>query len=715
MFDVTKLAFTRNLCIESGGDNENILLSSKENGFLQIDLGTRKLIRSWPIIQNNNLSTSGVFHHGEQKYYAIIQDRVLYSWSDSDSCLSNASMMHLDCKYSIQKLHPIVHKNINDLVLVDSSGKVHLLSNMNKLSESDHKSLIEGKGDNKKRYIWSSPLVQVKSQELNFVAIFEEAQKFKVNVIKLKEINQKLMFEEARERNLTPLSKGSHLISSTVQGSRLMALWSDNTLCSYELNLDYADVDSSPLCKKLILTLPAEFKITGKSQKAKIGTIDADHVFVVFKCTIGEKRSGAVSVWSTKFGTEQARISFPLSLESEKAYREQDILSVDFCHAHVILALSKSVIATSCRIRSSSLAASLGKLKRPRESIEKESNSSVLTSPYIVTPTLRRSLREKEQTKIMIENVEEQKNLERLSDSKKTPTVEDFNRELDAFLRKLRIQAAEKECQAETNEAKTESEEPKTKKRKINLNEKTRNMIVPDRFVQTVLNRCLSDDNLWSSKSIVKILKTSCVSPSLCSELVQKIVEKGSLDIMRKSFQHIKGIPESDILKCVKHILGHKSGESKSDKLKTFGGLDETDEFQLDEKCYKMLLVILKYPFNDYAMQSSLRILDGQETKMLLQIMFQLLLNQVPGVEDQISHEKVVDWLSMIINARFTSLVIDSDSSKLIQRIKETISNQMKLFEKLETLEPFLMYFKNSFQLPTIKTISAYSVDTITI
>eukprot|EP00794_Sanderia_malayensis_P008756 gene8756-9691_t len=687
VFELSKIPFSRSFFIEKSENKSEVILSSKSNGFVRCNVENRKVVQSWPSIsQFQPLNTSCVFHSAEQKYYAVLQWKNLYCWSNSDNHMSKASVTQLKIANEVRQLHPVTCGGIKDLLIIDSRGTAFLLSKLQELPSN-----TPGNDGLEQKYIWSD-LVGDKEQSIQLATVLEKAQKFKLNLVTLACRNDMLVFEGSSQVVLTPQVKGAHLISCTRQEERIVILWSDNSICVYDLNFnnrDFTEKHDYQLSSKLTQKISPEYRVAGKGfVKAKIGSIDSDHVFIVSDFVSGEKKSGSVAVFNSKFGTEQARIIFQLSGNEECTTREQAILSAQYHAGHVIIALSNSVKATSCSIHSSSLAASLGKLKRTRSEMVMVDKAISHESPFFVTSKLKNLTKDEYWTqKFTARNNEEQNALHRLSDPKKTPTIKEFSCELDTYLKKLRLTVEERQKEEVAKECLSDGESLK-KKRKRNPKDKIPNLIVPESFIEAVFNRCLSNDEFWSSNAIIKVLKTTCVPQSLCGNLIQKCLETNSLEILEMCFRHVKGISERDIVVSLKHILSQQPLEnSEEENLKRLGKPDVKDT---------VVLSILHYSFNDYTMQEALRLLNKQETKKFMQTLFHLLLSQSYGNEVDLSHEKVLDWLSLVINAKFTSLILSRELRKTFKKINTIVENQMKFFEKLGSIEPYLLYFEKN-------------------
>ncbi|XP_065066068.1 nucleolar protein 11-like [Rhopilema esculentum] len=692
VFELAKLTISRNTTIQPIENERCTIVSSKENGFLKLDLDSRKATQSWAISKGQNLSAPAVFNCNLQEYFAVMNDKEWFSWNHEHYSLSVAKMELLQIGNPIVQMHLISEDGLQDVILLDKTGKSYLKS---KLGDSTAKesNTEDTAAICKRRYLWSTTVDAERSNDMMLFTVTEESQTYKLSSLLIGKVTEGFGFQESHEFILEPMFKGSHILACTLQGRRLIVLWSDNSLCAYSVPLHQNESHQTMFNRTLIRKLPQEFKISGKGNpKPKIGTIDKGHIFLVAKVEVGEKKQGVVSILNTKYGTEQARTSFSLHYNPESS-KEQEILSAIFQSGHVVVALSTSVIACSCTIVSSSLAAVMGKIKRSETVIQYADEK-----PIVASNKLKRN-KKGDDGKHSIET-EQMKCLEKLADASKTPTVEDFNRELNAFLKRLHLNVV--------------PDEPHRKKKKKEKSK--RKYLVPEVFVQTVIKRCKEDDSIWSTRVPVHLLELQCVPPSLCADLIAEATKKQSLDVLAKCFDCIDGINEKDIVKSIQYLLSTKATSEDWKKPNLLTGELVDDFVRINEEAFQILIQILNYSYNEYALQDMLRMLSIQETKELLQILFELLSRHKLGSCVPVSHDKVVDWLSMVINAQFTSILLAEDIPPLVKQIYQTVSYQMDTFRDFEALEPFLTYLKHTYKLPMIENApGAYCVEKILI
>jgi len=531
--------------------------------------------------------------------------------------------------------------------------------------------------------------------------------------------------KKAVDFTLTPPAEDAMLLTCCVseEGYHLTSYWSDGSLCVTELqavlhsvlSTDKSRV-SSVTCRRIQRLQPLHTGTVKDRASVTLSAIDTDHVCLCGGAVTDGELKDIIMVWNIKYGTLQSwqtldkitarQSAVPRSVQTHGACCACCIPGFICVGFHHCVAVCQFLIDTC------SLASALGQLDSTAIFLKDESFKPEL----LVTPKLARpgeALRCWSETIEKEDQVEKQV-LQRLTDASKTPTIETFSSELKDYTT-LKLSKQDDKLK-ESNAPEQGTSKPAVVPFQGKFGKKTE--VLSQHFIAAVLTRCISEKKFWARESISELLRTKCVPSSSSKELLNCIVERNDLELLKECFENIKGISEDSVVLCLRHVLRQKDITSKEKDPESSQANDDVNEMPLDKTSAKYLCSILSYPVNDAFLLPCLKNLSFEDALLLIKFLMYLMERCLTGFEDDVDcntlkYPQVLDWVGLLLNAHYTQLVITPEAHELLVSCHKTVSQQIGTYGKLRTLESFLEHFKQQKPLPKAEKVGLYTLEVL--
>ncbi|XP_068762651.1 nucleolar protein 11-like [Montipora capricornis] len=684
---------------------DHILVTFSDRGVLVYNLQLQKLINSWSVKQKDNVTIAAVHDRVEGNFVMVVNRSEIFVWKETNSDLKQCQRIQSD--KDICSL--LVWKTIQTApCVVFQDGSSMSLAEIASTSKTE-----TGKRRKTTKFpldlLWSFALqYQNKPFSASVLVVMHAKNKYLVKIAYHGRSGGVDQEKTAIEWALTPPAKDASLLSCCAceEGHGITSYWSDGSLCFTELEsiLKFALSDSnnrpSPLTCRRIQRLHPLHSGSDKGSVA-LAAIDPERVCLCGSITIEGKLKDAIMVWDIKYGTLQSWQTLDKMLAKQNTLQSLGQPEGAFCACYIpgfiCVGFCHTVAVCQFCTFPCSLASVLGQLDCTANFLQDET----LKPELLITPKLARPGRPLNVWKKTMKKKDhlEKKKLQKLTDPSKTSTKEALYSELDSYTK------MQMKWQKQGNKDKASHE-----KESENAN------VLSQHFVSGVLSRCVYEKRFWAREPISKLLKTKCVPPSCSKELLNCIMEKNDLELLKECFENIKGIPEDTVVDCLRHVLRQEHTSPKENAAKSLQMEVQGGQMPLEKANFKYLCAILCYKVNDVFLLPCLKKLPFEDVMLLLKFFMCLLERGQPGFQDLIDCEtltypQVLDWAGLVLNAHFSQLVISPEAHKLLVRYHSVVSQQVRTYERLRELEGFLGHFKIKTHLPKADQVGLYTIE----
>ncbi|ELU02001.1 hypothetical protein CAPTEDRAFT_221248 [Capitella teleta] len=233
-------------------------------------------------------------------------------------------------------------------------------------------------------------------------------------------------------------------------------------------------------------------------------------------------------------------------------------------------------------------------------------------------------------------------------------------------------------------------------------------------LIASLTNVCL-ESSFWPRQQIQTLINSKLIPASCSVCLMKALSDHTEVEMVLDALDSIRDIPEAALLSALACILS-----ADDNKLPDFDGFKESvqpEEPLSDFSAKKKHIVfhIMKQPFNDIFMVESLRNMKVDHIKELFKLLSDELvcLCQHILILRPLSTAQIVDWISMMVDAQFTQLVLSQEFHPLFMVLQDVVREQMEFYNELSCLEEILQRLRDQVQLPTQKNIGSYCIQTL--
>lgn len=185
---------------------------------------------------------------------------------------------------------------------------------------------------------------------------------------------------------------------------------------------------------------------------------------------------------------------------------------------------------------------------------------------------------------------------------------------------------------------------------------------------------------------------------------------------------HVHDLPEKALVDALKFIFKQTNFE----ELDCYVREKETQEqtryvFRGQSGQNHFLNLILSSPRNEMSLTQHLKSLSSIDITKLMNYLKSVLNQLRTKSEDSWKRktrsrlprmQQLLDWISMILDAHFTQLVVNDEHYSLLVDIYESVQEQLEECETIQELKGFLSLFERHVKLPT-KDILQYSIEVL--
>eukprot|EP00062_Callorhinchus_milii_P004717 gi/632943721/ref/XP_007887102.1/ PREDICTED: nucleolar protein 11 [Callorhinchus milii] len=287
--------------------------------------------------------------------------------------------------------------------------------------------------------------------------------------------------------------------------------------------------------------------------------------------------------------------------------------------------------------------------------------------------------------------------------------------------------------------------------------------LITAQITTKLVHRCLEEVKFYPQKALVQLLQTQVLSYSLCPDLVAVALSKADYFLLQLCLQQFPDIPEAVTCACLKLFLS-VSDSDLQDVTLDFGDVacyidienqspqhTETPEvvqngfspgllenscdlplppvkshqppaFDVNSKCpvslqkAALLNEILLSSYSETFLLPHLKDLSAPQVMLFLQYMKYLYVKYSETVNTELPGERVptvnqvLDWISLLLDAHFTLLVMTPEARGLLTHLHKFVRSQVKFYSELSKIEGSI---QGLHQVKPLSYDSRYSIEVI--
>lgn len=228
-------------------------------------------------------------------------------------------------------------------------------------------------------------------------------------------------------------------------------------------------------------------------------------------------------------------------------------------------------------------------------------------------------------------------------------------------------------------------------------------------IVRSAVQRCLAD-NYWHP--LARIVRSGQVSARAVPEMVPTLMSQAQLNLLDLVLIHVHDIAESTMVQLVSYFLAPDDATMVAFSTVDKDGGSDSKRFSTDY----FLCLILSRPRNDALLLRAMRTLPVAQAMALLEFCQRWLEEYFKNTSVALkktskapSYAQVLDWIMLLLDAHFTSLLVIPTCRTMVQELAALIAEHRFLAEKLTPLKGVLNHYQKHAAL-TRQTASAKSV-----
>ncbi|KAJ7382592.1 Nucleolar protein 11 [Desmophyllum pertusum] len=638
--------------------SDNVLLTFSDRGVLVYNLQHQKLINSWSVEQRDEVTSAAVHNPIDNNFLMAVNKTEMFMWKETDPDFKSCQRIQSD--KNIFSLHVWSNQQSDPLVVFEDGSSMFLADFLSTSESRKVKRRRSTRSSHDFSLVWSCVFHYQKQPYSGTIRMHvPEKNKYTLNVTNHGTSDHVNPKSKTMEFELTPPTEDAELLCCCVneEGHQITSYWSNGALCITELEtalqLGTNENMLALSCRTIHRLQPLHSEGNKDKGSVALTAIYTDHVCLCGSSEIDGKLKDVIMVWNIKYGTLQSWQTLDKITEKQSSIlshvRSNGACCVCCIPGFICVGFRRCVAACQFSIDTCSLASALGQLDSTAKFLRDDS----FTPELLVTPKLARPGEALQGWSELIvkEDQVEKEVLQKLTDPSKTPTLDKFATELKKY---MTLKLSKQDDKAKSGKAGTVPFHGK-------FGKKTE--VLSQHFITSVLSRCTNEKKFWARKSVSELVKTKCVPSSCSKELLDCVVEKNDLELLKECIKNIKGISEDTVVLCVRHILRLDDATlPKGSKKSVTEELQLDDDFSqmpLDKTRAKYLCSVLSYPVNDIFLQASLKKLSFEDVILLLKFLMYLMHRGLTGFDDEVDcstlkFPQVLDWTGLVLNAHYT-------------------------------------------------------------
>ncbi|XP_048411465.1 nucleolar protein 11-like [Stegostoma tigrinum] len=695
---------------------DRVVVTREDRTVTVYKVSDQKPVGSWTVKQTQKILCPAIYNSQTGEFVVVQDHKVLRIWKDEDVNLERTFKATL--AGNIYQIHTL--PDIEPMVLFER-GSVRQLDAV----LSDPQQELESVLSKDEVIRWSDILLEAGSPVVFFVT--KKGGMYHLYAEKVSH-NIRHKFKLDSKTNGCPLS---FVLSVKQEGIMLLCLYSNGCIYKMPLSLNRNSSDQEQvLPQSLLLKLPS---CEESLDHAAVLFLDETHIAVLgvphsHQCTVKD----SLSIWNTKFQTLQGWMEFP-----DGSYGQL------WCYyGKIFVPHGKVLTVIPFTCETSSLAAVLGKLKQQDTAVKAISNvvnwNRMLHDEQFaeLERTLSLPLAERQPTR----------NLRSRKGQVVSPPSQPIS--LEQFLHVVQTSAKE-----EIDE--------QLKMILRNLLESNAQLII-SQIATILVSRCKTQVKFYPQKALMNIVKTQMLSYSLCPDLMGVALQEADYSLLQFCLQQFPDIPEAVTCACLKLFLSANDSDLENipvdlRSVPSYVELDQNpskaqDKKEIVENGFSPLLLeedscdgkqtrdplqtnvkptcpvslkraallneILLSSYSESFLLPFLKDLSVPQVMLFLQYMQYLYAKHCETVNAKLPGSRiptvnqVLDWISLLLDAHFTVLVMAKEAHELITHLHKFIRSQVKFYSQLSKIEGSL---QNLHQLKPKKNDGLYSIEVIEI
>ncbi|KAM8947675.1 nucleolar protein 11 [Pelodytes ibericus] len=655
--------------VEGGADSDTVLVTDTGRAVTLYKVSDQKPLGSWTVKQGQTITGPAVFNHGTGEYILVHDDKVIRVWKDSDVNLDKVFKTTVSA--DVYRIHCLPD---NEPLVLFQGGSVRFLDTV----LADPQKEIETILQDGERILWSDIFLEDGQCVLAYIT-----EKLMENFVYIWTLNPNAV----QKYKLKPYTEGSRMLgfAGTLKNKtvHLTTLYSSGHLCCGLVPIIQSETEG-------VLAMLPLIQLPEPTDAGAISVLDDSHIATLASTS---KQKDSLCIWNTKYQTLQATKEFPQKTSAQL-----------WClHGKLYLVHGKAVMVLPYLCEPSCLASAMGKGRQLQASaLESVSfaNWDLLVG-YAPTKSNSGSRKSTRQKKAKDSVTDESESALLLKDIQDSP----------------------------------ESQIPSLVQRALRNEEAVDFQVTIGKITVELLNRCNQHPKFYPQSSLVLLTETNLLSYSLCPDLVALSLEKQDVCLLQLCLQHLPDIPEAVICSCLKAFLS--VGEDRlrdaplvTDYIKSY--IDVAEEPAVPEaaitrngyskavmeedscdvhtpetlsrrnlpqtspvsiKRAVLLNSVLTSPYSETILLPHLKDLSTSQVILFLRYLHYLYVKCSNSITINIlekrmpSANQIMDWMSIVLDAHFTVVVMLPEAKKLLQKLHKFVKTQMKFYSELNKVE----------------------------
>ncbi|XP_014670578.1 PREDICTED: nucleolar protein 11-like [Priapulus caudatus] len=257
--------------------------------------------------------------------------------------------------------------------------------------------------------------------------------------------------------------------------------------------------------------------------------------------------------------------------------------------------------------------------------------------------------------------------------------------------------------------------------------------------VKQLLQSSLLDTKAFPRDNLLQFVRSGLIRSSILQDFVPKLIQKKDVYLLHEAMKYLPDVSDFTMVQVLDFYLSQENGAfseivAPPQEIATLMGplvdrLAEVNNNGADEDAdvpatYRQwtgkavaIDQLLSMKYNDVVLMQELQKLQLDRVLVLLQYLY-CKLKHSPIKEEATGTPditQVCDWLSLLLDAHFSSFVLDKKSHVILLKIVAFVSDQVHVYNELASLEPILMQLREQLQLPTQKYVGDYCIEILCI
>ncbi|KAE8577380.1 hypothetical protein XENTR_v10004558 [Xenopus tropicalis] len=694
---------TEILGVEAAGEPDRVLVTDSVQAVTLYKVSDQKPLGSWAVKQGQSITCPAVWNYQCGEFVVVHDDKVLRIWREDDVNLDTAFKATLSA--DVCRIHTL--PGADPLVLF-RGGAVHSIDSLLAAPQQEIESVLPV-GE---RIVWSEifadegqPLVVYITEQLSdyFVYIHQFSP---VCVCKYL---------------LKPNTEGSTILdcSGSMKSKifTLLTLYSCGQVCQAPFPVSSINQES----ERVVSASPL-LQLSGPIEGGALKFLDESHVAVLVPSAA--KQKDCLSVWNTTFQT----------LAAVSEFSQKTSAQLWCCGSRLYVPHGKALLAVPYSCEVSCLASVLGKSRNLQPSVLEK-------IPLVNWDTLVGKDPEAKQPR---------------KQSKERKTNGNAGNSTECTVYPLDVQNI------------PQSQTEALVQRLLLGKGDTDFQVTVGKITQSLVRRCMADPKFYPQSSLVQLVQTNTLSYSLCPELLPLCLGKRDVRLLQLCLHSFPDVPEAILCSCLKAFLSvseqwmnaaqidsHSAaayidvGDQTKEPKRTeqpegprvvqngFSPNAQQQEESSDELIEESLpqtgqratcpmsirravLVnsVLMSPYSESFLLPHLKDLSGEQVMFLLRYLQYLHLKCIGNVTGNLPGKhvptvsQVVDWMSLLLDAHFATVVMLSDAKALLNKIQKIVKSQLKFYSELNKIEGCLAELKEP-KCPSVSPPGRYSIEVL--